>query len=248
MVRSFKDDYLRGLGTGGTLADIPTEQNITQITHGFSVLEPVYYNSGSGLWALAQADDVATLGRRVVVEVINVNMFKIAMVGRYTIAAHGLTETSTYYVSPTVAGALTRTMPNPSAGEILNPLVRTIDANTILVVPYEVGGEEKYFTINSYIRSGENEIMHVVYRSAFNFNVLGLDYQCMAGTIDLTVQANSVNVPGLTGLTISNADTTVVATPPYVCPVNQNVIYTFTNNSNAAGIILNLRCMRNTML
>ena len=244
MVRSFKDDYLRGLGTGGTLADVPTEVDVIQGLHGLSVLDAVYYDNVSGDWLQAQADDPATLGRWIVVEVTDVNNFKVAMAGQYTIAAHGLSVATTYYVSPTVAGGLTSTRPNPSNGEYINPIVRANDGNTIMILPFEVGQEQDYFSISTFIRSGENETMYVVYKSAFPFQVLSLDYQCSAGSIDIDVEISGTGVTGLTGLTCDGTDQTDVATALNTVAVSDNVTFVFSNDTNATGIRLNLKCLR----
>lgn len=114
---------------GGGSAD--NSFSVTQSSHGFSVLTPIYLDSG--VWKAAKADDELTLATHVIVEITGINDFKAAGYGRFTVTGHGLTAETIYFVSASSAGVLTST--EPAVG-YSNPILLVEDANTVHVLPY----------------------------------------------------------------------------------------------------------------
>lgn len=128
-------NFLRADGTwaapGGSGAADVVVKSITQASHGFSVGQIVYFNGTSYALARANADSTSeVLG--VVTEVTDINNFKLSMTG-YVSGLSGLVAGTTYYLSDTVAGALTATA--PTAGPSVNkPVLVAISASTAYVL------------------------------------------------------------------------------------------------------------------
>ncbi len=134
---------------------------VTQSLHGMSVLNPVYHDGTE--WIKAVASSAETLGTHVVVEVIDGDNFKISMLGKFEIAAHGLTPNEYYYTDALIAGALTSTEP----GTFSNPLVFVESSSTVHILPYRpsittgiddtIGWDE--VSTATYTASADNYIM-----------------------------------------------------------------------------------------
>ena len=106
-----------------------TEWEVTQTSHGFSVLDVIYSNTGT--WVKAKADNPETLGLGIVTEVVDGNTFKASLSGYYEATSHGLTVDEFYYLSDTVAGGLTSTEPDNS-----QPVLYVVDSGNVLILPY----------------------------------------------------------------------------------------------------------------
>jgi len=123
---------------GSYFYDMPTSsgggmtREVTQSTHGFAVLEPIYYNNTSDEWTSARADADATLATHIVTGVIDTNNFTCASGGSFTISSHGKAE-GLWYVSKTTAGEVTQTAPTSGYDNIA---FQVIDANNIEVITY----------------------------------------------------------------------------------------------------------------
>ena len=102
-----------------------------QVAHALSALKAVYYDTGSNLWVYAQADDVATPGTHMIVEVIDVDNIKLSAIGRHVVTAHGFTPGEYYFVSDSVAGDLTTTEPT-----ISNPMIYIESADAFHILSY----------------------------------------------------------------------------------------------------------------
>lgn len=98
---------------------------VTQTGHGFSVGDWVYRDAGSNDYALAQADDATTTESiGVVAEVTDANNFVLQQSGYITGGTgnlSGLTDGTLYYLSDSVAGAMTSTEPS-TAGLFSKPV------------------------------------------------------------------------------------------------------------------------------
>lgn len=124
-----------------------TSKSITQASHGFAVGDVLKY-SGS-VYAKAQADSTSNaevVG--IVSAVADVNTFTLTNIG-YVSGLSGLTANTTYYLSPSSAGALTSTEPS-TAGQISKPLFRAISTTAGyffnwrgIVIGEAVTGQEK---------------------------------------------------------------------------------------------------------
>lgn len=102
---------------------------VTQTGHGFTGVVPVYFNSGTNLWTLAQANNANTVATHIAV-VTGVNTLNIVYAGTITVVAHGL-ALGYLFTSDAVAGTFSIT-----SGVIANPMVLVTDANTINVLGY----------------------------------------------------------------------------------------------------------------
>ena len=106
-------NFLRADGTwaaagGGSGTAISTQ--ITQASHGFSVGQVLYFNGTS--YALLQANSlIPHLPIGMVSSIVDANNFILTMAGMVT-GLSGLTSGAEYYVSDSVAGALTSTPPS----------------------------------------------------------------------------------------------------------------------------------------
>lgn len=84
---------------------------VTQNGHGFTVGKAIYKNGS--VWNLAIANALASsFSVGFVSEVISTNVFKVMMIGYLPGAFTGLTSGQKLWLSPTVAGTLTATMPD----------------------------------------------------------------------------------------------------------------------------------------
>lgn len=109
-----------------------TEASIAQTAHGFVVGEALHHNGTTFIKAKADSADTLALG--IVVAVPDVDTFTIAIVGRYTLTAHGFTVGEFLYVDAVTAGALTTTEP-----AISQPIIYVEDANIVWILPYRPG-------------------------------------------------------------------------------------------------------------
>ena len=106
-------------------------KKVTQTTHGFAAKDVIYFNGT--VWAKARADALSTMGTHLVAEVFNANNFAAVSIGAATIATHGLTLGTVYYLSTSSAGTLTSTEPTsgyrqpiliPETSSIVNVIAR----------------------------------------------------------------------------------------------------------------------------
>lgn len=115
-----------GGGGGGGSSDALTK-TITQAAHGFVVGQVVYWNGTE--YALAQANAASTaevIG--LITAVPSVNSFTITT-GGFVSTLAGLTNNTVYFLSDSVAGALTATPPT-TAGYIEKPLLITVSTSS----------------------------------------------------------------------------------------------------------------------
>lgn len=132
-----QDGYVLTWKNSATLLEfLPPTTNvnftqITQIGHGFSTGQAVYYTGSA--WALAESNNIATLGIGII-SVVNPNVFDLYQVGLIS-GLSGLTAGQYYFVSDATPGLLTSTQ--PSAGtSFSNPLFFALSTTTGLVLPF----------------------------------------------------------------------------------------------------------------
>jgi len=104
-----------------------TSTKVRQVTHNFTVLQSIYFNTDTGKWVLAQADDKDTIGTHVVVEVIDKDCFVAGLSGTFEV--RNTLDLGYWFTSDTVAGELVDTAP-----DINNPMIQVIDSNSIRVL------------------------------------------------------------------------------------------------------------------
>ena len=106
------------LGGGAGGASIEVEQS----THGFDVLDAIYFDESDDTWYLAQANSVDTVATHIVVEDTDTDNFICASSGRWEITSHGAAE-GYHFVSTTTAGATVTT--EPTSG-VSNPAFHAV--------------------------------------------------------------------------------------------------------------------------
>lgn len=97
---------------------------VNQVTHGFSKGNAVYFNGTS--WALAQSDNIATVGTKLVFDVTDADNFNIIDKGIIR-GLVGLTSGAFYYVSDLVAGDITTT----PGSIIINPIGQALSTTEL---------------------------------------------------------------------------------------------------------------------
>ena len=100
-----------------------------QTAHGFVAGNAIYYNGT--IWAKAKSDDPNTLGIAIVSSAPDANQFTYIQLGPIS-GLSGLTAGQYYFVSSTVAGALTATEPPVYS----NPLLIALTPTSGLVIPF----------------------------------------------------------------------------------------------------------------
>lgn len=93
-------------------------QKFTQASHGFAAKDMIREN-GSGSWVKAQGDTIVKSTGTWMVMSVSGNDFIAVKSGRVTVAGHGLTAGSLYYLSAGTSGLLTTTKP---VGDTTTPL------------------------------------------------------------------------------------------------------------------------------
>lgn len=104
-----------------------TSTKVRQVTHNFTVLQSIYFNTDTRKWVLAQADDKDTIGTHIVVEVITKDYFVAGLSGTFEV--RNTLDLGYWFTSDTVAGELVDTAP-----DINNPMIQVIDSNSIRVL------------------------------------------------------------------------------------------------------------------
>lgn len=102
---------------------------INQVGHGYSVLDPLYYDGNN--WLPGDARDKEKLSTHIVVEVIDSDHFVIAQDGKYKFPSHQLIEGAYYIEDPRNPGQLT-TEPIALDGEYWNPVLFIVDKDTVV--------------------------------------------------------------------------------------------------------------------
>lgn len=131
---------------------------VTQASHGFGIMDQIYKKT-DGSWALAKADSSSTLRGASVYAVVDADTFKIIFSGVANINSHGFTVGSIYYLSASVAGAVTST-PVDAISYYNQAIFTVLDANSlqlhedvappgILVIPTTVSLDSKPSEQNS---------------------------------------------------------------------------------------------------
>jgi len=102
---------------------------VTQVAHGFAVGEQVYRDA-AGAWALAQADDIATMRNGMVEQAIDADTFVVVYMGLLTWPTHGFTPNTSYFLDQATPGAVVT--PQPAAG-FAQFCFTAMDADTVLI-------------------------------------------------------------------------------------------------------------------
>jgi len=123
--------YTGAYGAGSSTS--PIRFDVTQVAHGFSDLDVIYHDGID--WKLALADNEATLGTHVVVDVTDVNTFTAQQIGQAAIPAHGLTAGSVYYLDDTVPGLLTLIKPTVF-GSFEQPILVVQDVDVVYILDW----------------------------------------------------------------------------------------------------------------
>lgn len=124
-------------GSGATDAE-RVVLDVSQVGHGFSVGEAVYFDGVD--WQLAQSNDALTLATHLVYRVADLDNFTLIQSG-YMSGFVGLTPGDYYFVSPTVPGGLQNTDPTVSSTTFFsNPVLLAETATAGWVLPWRAFG------------------------------------------------------------------------------------------------------------
>jgi hypothetical protein len=192
-----------------------TSFNLNQISHGFSVLDAVYYNGTS--WVKAKADNENTLGTHIVINIQDDDNCTIAQSGRFNIEGHGLVNGEYYFVSGATNGNLTLAEPNMYS----NPLVFVEDDDYIHVLPFRpslIGDDNvKWKIIDSNYTCINNDKLFLN-SNAHSFTIflpinpsIGYKIKCVDGTgscatNNVTINRNGNRIQGLENNLIINTN------------------------------------------
>lgn len=172
-------------------SNIGIEFIVTQVSHGFTALTPIFYDGT--IWQKAQANSGQTLATHIVSKIDSANQFHAVNFGKITVTSHGLTAGEFYYVSESVLGGLTITEPTTGYS---NPVLFVQDSSVIHALVYRPSSvateiNDSNFTIKDNIDSSR----------FFKVNVTGTTN---TSTTLTTAQTSNVVV------TLPNATTTLV--------------------------------------
>ena len=127
------DGTLNATGGAGdsTASGISISKSFTQVTHGFTVGQPL--TRIGGVWVLANAAMDATAEVSGIVSVItDADTFVLTFIG-YMNGLTGLVDGTTYYLSDVTAGAYTDTSPS-AVDTVSKPIFIAVSATEALVV------------------------------------------------------------------------------------------------------------------
>lgn len=188
---------LQQLQSGDVLAS-PQCALVSQVAHGFSVGSIL--RRGVSSYLLAKADTQANaqvVG--IVQQVIDADSFVLLQVGRLD-GLSGLTSGTSYYLSPTTAGAFTPTEPT-TAGQA-SRLVLIADSSTsawfICTQPHTIGSggsgtwHREYFVIDATIASTNQVTLANTPASNSEFVALGLGWLNDGASNDYTLSGNTI--------------------------------------------------------
>lgn len=176
----------------------------TQASHGFAAKDMIRHNGTD--WVKAQGDTIVKCTGTWFVLSVNGNDFVAVKSGRVTLASHGLTAGSLYYLSAGTAGLLTTTKP---VGDTTTPLgfflpAVYVESSTVLHV---LGQQYPSFNpvLAQYVNTGSN-VDTVTFSN--------LDLVAYGGSVDFKIGVGSATNSGsgsefqcrINGLTGSNYD------------------------------------------
>lgn len=201
--------YTGAYGSGSTTS--PIVFDVPQGGHGFSELDVIYHDGTS--WALAQADNEATLGTHVVVAVYDVDNFRAQQIGKATIAAHGLTPGSIYYLDDTTPGALTTTKPS-APGSFEEPILVVQDVDVVYILdwraipsggtpyPYLALEEPTGFPVLPATGEVDRTSSTIIFHDVLGFRIVptGADYTIYQNGVPYVINsAHTINIPPVEG-------------------------------------------------
>ena len=117
------DSTFSGFTLGADISEL-----ITEVGHGFSVGEAVYFSDPD--YELAQSNSITTIGTGIVSKVVSSDAFYVTFMGKVG-GLSGLTPNSWYYVSESTPGVLTTS----SGSTYINPIGRAVSSTELFVFP-----------------------------------------------------------------------------------------------------------------
>lgn len=196
---------------------------VTQSAHGFVQGQAIYLDDSDGLWKLAQADEIETLGVALVDDV-STNSFTAVFGGRITHS--GLIPGDYYFVSPSAPGALVNTEPTVS-GFYSNPILYATGLTEGVILPLRpnfIGEEVDYITETSadqkYVQQGSlsslsqfNNDQGFVSANQFtgggviDVNVSGSEIRISAASVSVNVEATNLGGGQSVAVSTSGSET-----------------------------------------
>lgn len=174
---------------------------ITQSSHGFVATNAIYHNGTT--WAKAQGNTIATsTDVWIVTSVPTSNTFIAVRAGRVTVASHGLTPGSVYFLSATSAGALTTTRPVGSTTRPLGYFTQLVFVESTSVLHILGGNPQFNPTYAEYVATGNVDLNTLAFS--------GLSLNNVGGSLrfELSAECDTATVPtarmALTGIGSGN--------------------------------------------
>jgi hypothetical protein len=205
--------YNTVVGSTGTLSivdpgELGTEViTVTQAAHGLLAEKWIYRDAGTNAYAYALADDATTAEAiGVIVEVVDVNTFKMQQSGFNDGDLSGLTDGSVYYLSDSSAGDITTTAPT-AAGSYTKPVLVATAADGGWILSHR--------TLST--SASDSPVTETITQNGHGYNVGDFVYRD-GGTNDYQLaQADSAANAESVGMIISTtANTFVLQTIGYV--------------------------------
>lgn len=184
---------------------ISLQKTYTQNSHGFSVGQVLRWNSGGGVWSLAQSNLASTSEALGIINSITPNTFNLVFSGEATFPGMTFTPGNVYFLSDTSAGAITTTEPT-ATGSISKPIFFAETINTGFV--YNMRGQyisqvsfvdtisnqnisgSKTFINPVVFSSGISKSSHIVNTTPYNV----VDNDCIL-LVDTTSSNITINLP-----------------------------------------------------
>lgn len=162
---------------------------VIQPAHGFTALQVVRLNFGTGLWELAEPA-ARSVVRGPVTEVISAGAFVVTLLGPAKVQSHGLTTGTLYFIG--AAGALAS---SPPATGQTNPLLYPVDADSVEVLPSQGGATAYRRSFTNADLSGDNlVVLHNMGRMTAQVSVYNSSNQLFAPAGVALDNANQLTV------------------------------------------------------
>ena len=150
-------DHITISSTGGgtTSSGENVTKRLTITNHGFAINDVIGWSGGSYNKIIADGNyDGETIG--VVSDVVNANTFDVTQSG-YISGFTGLVTNSTYFISGTIAGAISQTAPT-TVGYLVKPILIAISPTSAWVLSYQGYTIEPPITGGTGTTGGGNDI------------------------------------------------------------------------------------------
>jgi hypothetical protein len=150
-------------------------------------------------------------------------------------AACTLTHNGTNLILPAAANITT------AAGDVA--VFRSEGAGNWRCISYTQAGGTVFDIVFS-LDTGANSTYVITQKASFPFTITNAITKTSSGTITADIKIESTSITSLDALAITSSEADTAATGANAVAVGNTVSVTFSSNSTALGIIVQLRCVR----